>query len=561
MSFQSQYEGKPVLSWVIDDWEQFFEAMKIQEPNFNFQNFVNVYKQVDYNDGIRFLFENSPIKMNLGGETEKSKLVATDKPMGVFDFSLASMGMYKVPEYYSEKLAKEFPDKFKELELPSGVVPSDLITQSMLPNGENKYVYIDEGKEFDCIIQQKGEAAIEQGVKGATKKYATTNKKVYLTFKKNKGKVKYVEIYSLFYFQVLGKPNQLNTNLEFAVRHIPALMITEYLESIGVKTRFYMTRFVELFQDVLELREFTDSGIELPLYKLAPNKENENNLFIQPIIAKEFGEEFDKALALSISQSNNRKVYEIMAEYALSKEVVGAVDTFRGNRRLKKPTVYGQPNFTQAEYREGFERYRNKYQEYVKLGLYKSKEVLPQAMLFFHDIVIADKFHPFMESIAVYFDKFRNGNPQEAEILIDNNVNPFFVWWMRLSANGLKHKIDLINSNELKKDLISIEQDLYRFKAELGEIVKNTPQPIGTNFKNGRGSLSLIDYYTSFGNEILREYDIIDSSFNISFKKYIYNIITEITTYAEGIFFETPKDRQETMDDLIKSIQQALKDI
>jgi len=531
--------------------------MKVQQPNFNFQNFVTTYKEDYYNEGIRFLFENSPIKMNLGGETEKSKLIATDKPMGVFDFSLASMGMYKVPEYYSEKLAKEFPDKFKEFELPSGVVPPDLITQSVLPNGENKYVYIDDGKEFDCVIEQKGTAAINQGVKGATKKYATTNKKVYLTFKKNKGKVKYVEIYSLFYFQIAGKSNQLSTNLEFAVRHIPALMITEYLESIGVKTRFYMTRFVELFEERLELREFTNEGIELPLYKLAPNKENKNNLFIQPIIAKEFGEEFDKGLALSISQTTNRSVYEIMAKYALSKEVVSAV---RGTRRISEPTVYGQPIFSQQDYREGFERYRNKYQEYVKLGLYKSKEVLPQAMLFFHDIVIADKFHPFMQSIPVYFDKFRSGNYEEADILIDNNVNPFFVWWMRLSANGLKHKIDLINSNELKKDLISIEQDLYRFKSELQEIVKNTPQPEGNNFKNGRGSLSLVDYYTALGNEILREYDIINSSFDISFKKYITNILSEITTYAEGIFFETPKDRQETMNELNISIQQALKD-
>lgn len=557
MSFFKKFEGKPVLSWVIDDWEQFFEAMRVQEPNFNFQNFVNQYKQIDYNDGIRFLFENSPIKMNLGGETEKSKLVATDKPMGVFDFSLASMGMYKVPEYYSKKLAKEFPDKFKELELPSGVVPPDLITQFVLPNGENKYVYIDDGKEFDCIIQQKGEAAIEQGVQGAVKKYATTNKKVYLTFKKNKGKVKYVEIYSLFYFQIGGKSNQLNTNLEFAVRHIPALMITEYLESIGVKTRFYMTRFVELFEERLQLREFTSEGVELPLYKIAPNKENQNNLFIQPIIAKEFGEDFDKGLALSISQQDNRRVYEIMAQYALSKEVVAA---FKGTRRVSDPTVYGNPIFSQQDYREGFERYRNKYQEYVKLGLYKSKEVLPQAMLFFHDIVIADKFHPFMESIADYFDKFRNGNPNEAEILIDNNVNPFFVWWMRLSANGLKHKIDLINSNELKKDLISIEQDLYRFKAELEEIIKNTPQPIGANFKNGRGTYSLISYYTNLGREILREYDIINYNYDISFKKYIENIASEITTYAEGIFFETSKDREETMNDLYKSIKQSLKD-
>ena len=101
MSFFKEFEGKPVLSWVIDDWEQFFEAMKVQQPNFNFQNFVTTYKEDYYNEGIRFLFENSPIKMNLGGETEKSKLIATDKPMGVFDFSLASMGMYKVPEYYS----------------------------------------------------------------------------------------------------------------------------------------------------------------------------------------------------------------------------------------------------------------------------------------------------------------------------------------------------------------------------------------------------------------------------------------------------------------------------
>ena len=122
MSFQTKFRGLPVLSWVIDDWEQFFEAIKLEDPNFNFQNFVNHYKQGDYNDGIGLLFESSPIKMNLGGETEKSKLIATDKPMGVFDFSLASMGMYKVPEYYSEKLAKEFPDKFKEFELPIGVV-------------------------------------------------------------------------------------------------------------------------------------------------------------------------------------------------------------------------------------------------------------------------------------------------------------------------------------------------------------------------------------------------------------------------------------------------------
>jgi len=551
MSFQTYYEGLPVLSWVIDDWEQFFEAIKVQNSSFDFQDFVNEYKKDSYDNEIRLLFDSSPIKMNLGGQTEKSKLIATDKPMGVFDFSLASMGMYKVPEYYSEKLAKEFPDKFEEFELPSGVVPPDLITQSVLPNGENKYVYIDDGINFDCIIQQKGTAAIEQKVKGATKKYATTNKKVYLTFKRNKGKVKYVEIYSLFYYA------SLNENLGYAVRHIPALMVTEYLESIGVKTRFYMTRFVKLEDQRLELKEFTDNNIELPLYKDAPNKINKGNLFIQPIIAKEFGEDFDKALALSISQSDNKKVYEMMAEYALSKEVKGAVITRNGKQTLTTPFFYGDPSGTQETYREGFERYRNKYQEYVKLGLFKSKEVLPQAMIFFHDIVIADNFTDFQEEIYNYFTKF-DWSTSKAQVLIDNDVNPFFVWWMRLSANGIKHKIDLINSNELKKDLISIEQDLYRFKAELKEIEDNTPRPSNNNFIYS--SQPLFEYYNKFGNELLNYYEITNDKGEITFKKYITNITTEITTYAEGIFFETPKDRQETMNNLLITIQQALKD-
>ena len=40
---------------------------------------------------------------------EKSRLMPTDKSNGVFDFSLALNGMYKVPEYYS----KELEDKYK----------------------------------------------------------------------------------------------------------------------------------------------------------------------------------------------------------------------------------------------------------------------------------------------------------------------------------------------------------------------------------------------------------------------------------------------------------------
>ena len=563
MSFQTTFEGNPVLSWVIDDWEQFFEAIKTQAPYFNLDEYIKEFKDNVYNDKLSLLFDSAPISMNLGGDTVKSKLVATDKPIGVFDFSLAAMGMYKVPEYYSEKLAKEFPDRFIEFELPSGIVPPDLITQTILPNGEYKYVYIDNGIEFDCIIQQKGTAAIEQGVKGATKKYATTNKKVYLTFKKNKGKVKYVEIYSVFNF------GYMQSRLQYAIRHIPAMMVAEYFESIGIKTRIYATRFVQLKKQFLKLKEFlpndTTVNQESPLYEKAPNKQNKLNLFIQPIIAKDFGEELDKAKILSIPQQYGYSdIYQHIANYTLSKETFNPQEF---NSRLNRyaDTSYeitGNINFTEIQMAEGYERYRNKYQEYVKLGIFKSKEVLPNAMIFYFDEVLNRNLNDFITATQKYFLKYKKEKTEKIEhlLLIDLNVNPFFVWWMRLSANNIKHKVNIINSKELKKDLISIEKDLYRFKEELDEIVKNTPDPIKNDFINFEDR-PLKSWYKIYGYSLLRKYKIVDFKDDITFSNYVLYISTDLTTYAEGVLFETPKDREEFNDELFASIQETLKDI
>ena len=62
------------------------------------------------------MYTQAPLALNLGGDTEKTKIKPTDKSTGVFDFSLASIGMYKVPEYYSAELAKEQPNKFVEFD-------------------------------------------------------------------------------------------------------------------------------------------------------------------------------------------------------------------------------------------------------------------------------------------------------------------------------------------------------------------------------------------------------------------------------------------------------------
>ena len=541
-----RFEEYPVLCWTIDDWEQFYSALKEQDPDFDVKSYTQQYATNSFED-INLLFESAPFKLNLGGKTEKSKLVTTDKPMGIFDFSLASRGLYKVPEYYSEKLAVEFPDKFKEFELPSGVVPPNLVTQSLI-NGEKIYTYQDGNDYFDCVIRQKGETAIEDGIQGAKLKYATRNRKVYLTHKRNKGKVKYVEIYSLFYY------TSLSGDTQYAIRHIPAMMVADYLESIGVKTRIYMTRFVTLSNN-WTLREKNKSGVELPMYKEASNPNFYNSLLIQPIIAKEFGQDFDKELGFMISSHDYNEVYEKLAMWAVKKEVVNKITN-------PQKDVYGNPNFSQIKYYEGIERYRNKYQEYVKLGLFKSKEVLPEAMLFFHDMVIKERMSSFINRLINYFPNYSRYN-ETGKLLTNVNVNPFFNWWMRLSATNLKNKIEIINSNELRKDLAKLNNEVYEFIVELDNIVQNTDETIV--IKNGTSKLK--DFYKELGTMILKPtdedryefgYDIIDNDGKYDFSNYISIITNEITTYAEGIYFGTDEDTKEKRNELLENVLREL---
>ena len=108
--------------------------------------------------------------------------------------------------------------------------------------------------------------------------------------------MKYVEIYSLFYF------TSLSGDVQYAIRHIPAVMVADYLESIGVMTRFYMTRFVDIGRSSDREMRKKYEGFDLPMSQ-SDTKPYKSYLFIQPIIAKEFGQEFDKELGFLISSA------------------------------------------------------------------------------------------------------------------------------------------------------------------------------------------------------------------------------------------------------------------
>jgi hypothetical protein len=517
-NISKRFSGKPILAWAIDTYEVLRAAVKSE--GFDYDDYIKRYREGSYKSKkLGELFDKAPFKLNLGGDTDKLKLIATDQPTGVFNFSLASSSLYAIQEYYSDVLAKEKPDRFKEFGLVAGVVPPDLVTQVKV-FGKNSFLFIDKddnGKEYNLKKQKKGQASIDAGVAHAKYKYASKNKKVYQTFNKKGGKVRYVEIYSLFYYAFSGD------DYAFAVRHIPAFMVAEYLESIGIKTRIYMTRFVRLNMSRTNLlKQKNKEGVDLPMGNTPLGRSFGDCLFIQPIIAKDYAEEIDKAAAFTISSRSMQSIYGACAKYTMEKELSNNI------------SAYGYPNFEQPQYWEGMERYRNKYQEYVKLGLFEAKEVLPEAMILYHEMSFVKELSDFFDTINSIFGSKNTGNT-----LLILDVNMFFVWWMKLSANTIKHKINLINSNNYRKDMAALYNDLEDCKFELDNIIKICVTPPSIS-KTMWASLS--GYYRELGYRLLRSFKVVNYANEISLVEYIREITEEITTFADDQFFPTPEE-------------------
>jgi hypothetical protein len=532
------WKDYPILSWVVDDFEQFDKILK--ESKFDLNNYLKDYQEKSFTKIGKILFQ-SPFSLNLGGETKKNKLIATDKPIGVFNFSLAAKTLYPLSEFYSQRLADEDPNRFANLNLLSGIVPN-LLVDFFSIGDEKKYFYKDEkGVEYPCIKRVKGQTTIDRGIPNAKLEYKSKTKKVYQTYKRKGGKVRYVEIYSLFYY------DRLSGDLQYAIRHLPAMMVAEYLESVGVKVRIYMTRFVELHNKV-NLRKFElNNGVVLPMFEEAPSdykNDFENQLLLQPIIAKEFQQEINNPLAYLISSREFSSVYIRMAQNTIKQE------TTQGD-----VSVFGTPNFDEQEmYWEGFERYKNKYQKYVELGIFKSKEVLAESMILFHDMAINVLLSGFIYDTKRHFERLNNTYYEQEEAILIPEVNSFFTWWMKTSANIIKHKVNLINSNELNKDLRDIRTDVESSLAELNNII-NTIQ-----------DQDLKNIYVSLKSDILSTYKIFmvqlpNGSEVFDLNAYVGQLVTELTVTADDVFFPTPDDVAENKTEFSKTILAELKKV
>ena len=252
---QSDYDALPDNYYIkryADNWTD--------PPSFVQERDVNVLngRITTFIDNARLDLSIERIKnlfalISLGGAFDKDRMIATDLPIGVFDFSLASQGLYRPQEYYC-KLADE-------------LIPADLVKKTT--SNPDIFTYIKDlpGEKVTRIVkqQQKGTFAIQQREKlmeayvedlvkkGEDKmfakelananfpkvklKFATKTRKVNLirrskTLKNNKiGTEKYVDIF----IKIGGNSNENSRTLLY--RAMPSLLVAFFLDKAGIKTR------------------------------------------------------------------------------------------------------------------------------------------------------------------------------------------------------------------------------------------------------------------------------------------------------------------------------------
>jgi hypothetical protein len=536
MGFFNSWRGLPVFCWAYDTPEAWQDAFGKDLYKDRIQDY-----SIIFDTEIAPIFFEMGMKFNLGGEQDKSRLETTSRPIGVFDFSLASQGLYRVQEYYSKELAIDHPNLFDTFELPSGVVPPNLVDNIVI-GGIKNFVYNHNGKIYVLDKRQKGTTAIDEGKKDAKLKFATSTKDVYLKFKRVGGKVKYAEIYSLFYY------TSLDGDDEYAIRHLPALMTAEYFESMGIKTRVYMTRFCHPEQSGRLRQNDLLTNAELPMYtqkvKDSGSSRFGDEIIFAPIIVKDFGQEVDWKSSLAVSQNNSYAIYNDVVTNMLRKEIDGAIIS-----------PYGDPDQTQERYLEAFARYKEKYQLYVKAGIWKSKEIQEDSQLFFHSQSIRRYLSRVRRNLARAYSNNNQSGIQRWKDILEGSVvaRTFFEWWMKTAAGRCRDTLMIMNAKEPRKEMQKVIDEL---KARIDDIKSYltivVPQTYADNNPKNEleKEIARILIQQDYVKEILDEEGLTtDLNGEYKYENYLNRIITDATTYASDPLFATDDDTIERLNE------------
>lgn len=240
------------------DFESFNDYINSTSPKFN-----------KIKDISQTIVENIKTIINLGGMYENDKIIITEDSRGIFDFGLASLGLYRPIEFYSDTLKKDIESDFVKnpytyIGFENGVVSADDIVKNVV--GEKTiFIYKLNNKEYVCERRQKGatkvfntfprecflktisdgiittfyvdnQSKVFNGKDKARLKYASNNKKSYLIYNKKDDSVKNVDIFMPINF--LGGIRDSSK----ALLLLPAYLICATLEEFGIQTRLSAVR-------------------------------------------------------------------------------------------------------------------------------------------------------------------------------------------------------------------------------------------------------------------------------------------------------------------------------
>jgi hypothetical protein len=287
-------------------------------------------------------FDEFMTKVNMGGAFEKSKIIFTENKQGIFDFGLASKGLFRIPEFYSEKLKDEKPLEFPQ-ELP-GIIPPLFIIKNEF---DDFWYTSSDGEKYQAVKQQKGTRALELKIPGAKLKFGTTTKKSYILIEKKGGKAKYVDLYV-----TIGGLQNLSYEGMLA-KVMPLLLAARFFESAGIRTRINATR----------------------LYFDDANSGTKDAYYLLNIPMKDYGQDLDfNWIAQNVADP--RWFRWNLWKYA---SAISCVDPSLSN--LDETPGYGRTVYGGSEMDESFTRYKNWLFEKIEKGEEKDVGIDKRLML------------------------------------------------------------------------------------------------------------------------------------------------------------------------------------
>lgn len=228
----------------------------INAPKRNFEKTKEISSKV---------IENIKTLINLGGLYKNDKIIVTEDTRGLFDFGLASLGLYRPIEFYSQDLAEDIKSgKFKNpFSYEAGVVDGDDIKKQVVGKTSIFTFFFNE-KKYVCERRQRGATKVYNtffkecflkpdkdgllitfyldnknkvfnGRGDAKLKYASSNKKSYLIYNKKDDSVKNVDIFMPI--NLMG----VNDGAR-ALALLPAYLISASLENFGIQSRISALR-------------------------------------------------------------------------------------------------------------------------------------------------------------------------------------------------------------------------------------------------------------------------------------------------------------------------------